>query len=1113
MECPSCKAVVAAAAKYCAECGSALPRSCPTCGAASPPSAKFCAECGGSVSAQIATAPKPAPTARVPTQSGSAAPERRQLAVMFCDMVGSSALSTRLDPEEQREVVSSFQGCCAGEIKRLGGMVAQYLGDGALAFFGYPTAHEDDAERAVRAGLSILGAVGRIKSAQDAKLQARIGIATGVVVVGDLVREGVTQENAAIGETTNLAARLQSLAEPDTLLICPETHRLLGGLFEYRDLGRNDLKGFGRPVHVHRVLGTSSVENRFEARRADVGSPLLGRDEELELLLRRWEQAKRGEGRVVVLIGEPGIGKSHLTRTLQERVRAEPHTSLTYHCSPYHQDSALYPVIGQLTRAAGIERNDSAEARLRKLEALLARSSVNLADDVLLLGTLMSIPLGKSYQLPKVAPQRLKELTLRALIGQLARLAASQPVVLTFEDLHWIDPTTLELLSLAVEDVKGLQVLIVATTRPNFMPPWPSHRHVTTVALTRLDRNEGEALVAGVTKGKTLPTEVLEQIMARTDGVPLFIEELTKTVLESGFLREVEDGYELAGPLPPRAIPSTLHASLLARLDRLASVKDVAQIGAAIGREFSYVLIAAVARLAEKDLQAALAQLVAAELIFQRGVPPNATYTFKHALVQDASYASLVRSRRQYLHGGIAHALEQQFSDVVAAEPETLAYHFTEAGVTESALGYWLKAGQRAVERSADQEAVRHLERGMALLSTLRESTVRDRHELDFQLTLFTPLVAVRGYTNPAAEAVYARATVLAEKLDDAERLFAALYGQASYCATTGKTRKALEHAERCQRLSLSKGDRVMQLVGHRVLGGQLNQLGQFALAREHFERGLAMHDPRHDRSLGTRFLHDPFAGGSAFLALVLWISGYPQRAARMQAQALTYAADLNHANTSGFVHAFAGGELEQLRGNVAAVLSHTEALNTVAAKYGVAAWRSFAILLEGWALSWTSGPASGIALMQQGIADFDARNTTYHVAHYVSLLGQIHARVGDFRSALSLCIEARERAERAEEYIWQAELHRNEGEVRHAAGRPLAEVEECFRMALDVSRRQSAKMFELRAATSLAKLWRDQGRGVDARGLLEPVYGWFTEGFDSSDLRAAQALLAELEP
>jgi class 3 adenylate cyclase len=647
LQCPGCSVEVPEGSKFCGKCGTALPRVCANCGHAVPPENSFCPECGTTIVAGSVAPALPQTQRTAPTTSIGSAAERRQLTIMFCDMVGSSALSTRLDPEEQGDVIAAFHACCAREIKSLGGMVAQYLGDGVLAYFGYPTAHENDAERAILAGLAILNGVGTLKAGGDVAVQARIAIGSGVVVVGDLVRESLTQENAAIGETTNLVARLQSLAEPNSIVISPVTHRLVGALFDYRDLGRHMLKGFAEPIHVRQVLGPSKVESRFEAQHQSGTSPMLGREDELELLLRWWEEAKRGEGRLVLLTGEPGIGKSRIASALRDRLTSDPHTPLSYFCSPLHQGSALYPFIGQLNRAAGIEREDRAEARLDKLQSLLAQSSGNLAQDMPLFAALLSISGGDRYPQPEMTPQRRKERTLAVLLDHTKRLATQQPVLMLFEDLHWIDPTSLELFSLAMEQIRDQRILLLATARPEFRLPWPGHRHISTLSLNRLGRSEGEALIAGVTKGKPLPPEVLDQIIARTDGVPLFIEELTKTVLESGLLHEADGRYELAGPLPPLAIPSTLHGSLLARLDRLASVKDVAQIGAVIGREFAYPLVAAVAALPEEDLRGALGQLVGAELIYQRGVPPDATYQFKHALVQDASYASLVRSRRQ----------------------------------------------------------------------------------------------------------------------------------------------------------------------------------------------------------------------------------------------------------------------------------------------------------------------------------------------------------------------------------------------------------------------------------------------------------------------------------
>ena len=745
VHCENCSANVPDGSKFCCECGTALPRACAACGHANPPQAKFCSECGTSINPGTAPATRPTSSRQASALALGASAERRQVTIIFCDMVGSSALSTQLDPEEQRDVVSAFQACCASEIKRLDGFVAQYLGDGVLAYFGYPAAHEDDAERAVRAGLAILDAVRAQKSVPGVVLGARIGVASGVVVIGDLVRENVTQENAAIGETTNLAARLQSLADPNTLVISPETHRQVGALFEYHDLGQQTLKGFPKPLHVRQVVGPSELENRFEALHPSGSSPLVGREEELELLLRRWGQAKQSEGRVVLLSGEAGIGKSMLARALQERLAEEANTPLIYHCSPYHQDSALYPIIRQLLRAANIERDESAEAKLHKLKNLLAETSENLSDEVTLFAALLSIPQGQGIPQPRLTPQRLKERTLGALLGQLERLAARAPVLMVFEDLHWIDPTSLELLSVVVDQAPRLRLLLIATSRSEFTPPWASHHHISKLSLSRLGRSETRTLVTGITKGKALPSEVLEQILDRTDGIPLFIEELTKTVLEKGLLREANGRYELIGSLASLSIPSTLHASLLARLDRLLSVKVVAQVGAAVGREFTYGLIAAVSALPEQDLQTALAQLVGAELIFQRGAPPDATYLFKHVLVQEAAYTSLVRSRRQQLHGDIARVLEDRYPDIVATEPETVAYHFTEAGLIKPAIDYSRRAGERFLTRSAYIEAVKHLSHAIELLRAMPQTRETLCKELETCIKMGPALIAVHG--------------------------------------------------------------------------------------------------------------------------------------------------------------------------------------------------------------------------------------------------------------------------------------------------------------------------------------------------------------------------------
>ncbi|MEH2553157.1 putative ATPase/class 3 adenylate cyclase/DNA-binding SARP family transcriptional activator [Bradyrhizobium algeriense] len=1042
---------------------------------------------------------------------GSGSPERRQLTIMVCNMVGSMPLSARLDPEDMHDLIAAFHKSVADIVSRFDGFVAQYLGDGVLVYFGYPAAGENDAEQAMRAGLAILDTIGTLKASPGVTVQVSVGIATGLVVIGERSGTGDTQQCVAIGEAPNVAAQLQAAAAPGEVVIAASTHRLAGRMFDCRALAAIDVKGLPQPVEAWQVRGETAGVSRFEVRRAGALTPLVGRQEEIELLLRRWDQAKLGEGRVVLLTGEPGIGKSRIAESLLAAREGEPHARIRYFCSPYHVQSPLYPFIAQLERAAGFEPGSSASVKLDKLEALLKPTTKNVLRDVGLIAELLGVPADERYPALAISPQQKREMTLTALLDQLDGAAARGPVMIVFEDAHWIDPTSQDLLDRMVARAASLPLLLIVTVRPELQPTWVGQPHVTMLPLSRLGRRDSAGIVGGVTKGKALPAAVVEQVLAHTDGVPLFIEELTNTLLESGLLRETTDRYVLDGPLPELAIPTTLQASLVARLDRLGSGKDVALIGSAIGREFSHELIGAVASLSPEDLDAALERLTVSGLISRRGTPPIATYAFKHALVQDAAYTTMLKSRRRQLHASIANVLVERFPALAETLPEIVAHHFTEAGLATEAIGHWFKAGQRATERSADQEAVRHLERGLALLRTLPESEDRDRHELDFQITLGTPLVAVSGYSSPEVGAASERAILLSEKLDDVGHLFAALYAQFSYCNTTGNTYKALEFAERCRTLGIRQGDRAMQLMAHRGTGIVLYQLGKFGLARKELEQSLALYDPKRDRFLAARYLTDPFASASALLASIAWISGFPDRAAKMQIQALSYAAELNHVNTIGFVHFLAGAALEQLFGNVAAVLTHTQTLSALATEHGVLAWRSSGIIFEGWALSLTSGPESGISLMQKGIADVDAKNLTFLVPLFTSLLAQVRGRAGDFQSALALCIDARERSQRSEQYIWEAELHRNEGEVRRAAGHSLTDVEECFGKALDVSRAQGARMFELRAATSLARLWHDQGRHVEARDLLAPVYGWFTEGFDTVDLEDAKALLAQL--
>ena len=710
-------------------------------------------------------------TASAPVATSTA--ERRQLTVMFCDLVGSTPLSVRLDPEDLRGIIGSYHRGVAQTVESFGGFVARYMGDGVLIYFGYPQAHGEDAERAIRCGLAAVDRVSQLKLAEE--LHLRVGIATGLVVVG-----GEVVEHDIVGETPNLAARLQALAEPDTVVIAASTRRLVGDLFEYRDLGAVEVKGIVGPVPAWQVLRPNSVASRFEALRGSSLSQLIGRDEEIDLLLRRWARAKAGDGQVVLVSGEPGIGKSHLTATLAERFHAEPHLSLRYFCSPYYQDSALYSYIDQLGRVAGFGRDDPPAARLEKLEALLGLASLP-DDDVAFLADLLSLPVSETHPLPNLSPQRKKDKTLEALIRQLERLANRQPLLMVFEDTHWIDPTSREMLDLTVERVRSLPVLLIVTFRPEFQPHWIGQSQVTMLELNRLNRVDRTALVTQIASGKTLPDEVVAQIVDRTDGVPLFVEELTKSILESGLLREEANRYALDGALPPFAIPTSLHDLLVARLDRLASVRLLAQIGAAIGREFSYALLRDVSRLPEEELQAALARLVASELIFQRGTLPDTIYTFKHALVQEAAHSSLLRRTRQQLHAQIANSLETHSPELMDTHPELLAQHYEEAGLVEKSVSYWGKAGRRSAARSAMTEAVTQFQKGLDQLSLLPDDPERHRRELEFYSSLSAALRAVKGQAAAETGRAYARARELWERLGSPSEFLQIPYGQSRY--------------------------------------------------------------------------------------------------------------------------------------------------------------------------------------------------------------------------------------------------------------------------------------------------------------------------------------------
>jgi class 3 adenylate cyclase len=886
------------------------------------------------------------PVDNVPTPAAIHAPhvpdaERRQLTVLFCDLVDSTALARQLDPEEWREVVRAYHATCAEVIARFEGYIAQYLGDGLLVYFGYPGAHEDDAVRAVRAGLGILDAIGALHArlAQDKgiDLAVRIGIHTGLVVVGE-IGGGTRQERLALGETPNIAARLQSLATTGRMVLSEQTQRLVGGMFDYDTVTTQALKGLPDAVRVYWVRGASAVESRFEAATATGLTPLVGRDGEIDLLLRRWEQAREGEGQVVLLAGEAGIGKSRITQALRERLSDEPHLRLRAQCLPYYSNSAFYPFIAHLERAMACERDASPAVQLDALEALLAQAGPPLEEVVPLLAALLSIPSDDRYAPLTLNPQQRKDKTIEALIDQVRGLAQQQPVLYIFEDVHWIDPTSLEALARQIDRLQDARVLLVITYRPEFTPPWGGFTHVTTHTLNRLSRRHVTTMVQQLTGSKALPQEVLDQVVVRTDGVPLFVEELTKTILESGLLRDDGECYTLAGPLPALAIPDTLQSSLLARLDRLGSVKDVAQLGAAIGREFSYALLTAVSPLPDAALQAALHQLVQAELVFRRGELPEATYLFKHALVQDAAYGSLLRSTRQALHASIAQVLEARFPTLVAAEPEVVAHHYTEAGRNVQAIPYWQQAGQRALERSATREAVAHLTKGLEGLATLPDTPERAQQELALHITLGPALMNTKGFEAPEVLHAYARAHELCQQVGDAQQLFSALWGLFYVIMVRGEMQRAREVGEELLGVARRLQDPGLLVVAHRAQVQALFWRGELGPAHTHAQQALALYDPQQMRAHAVRYGQDPGVYCRLVGAVTLWLLGYPDQGRQWSETALTQAQGLRHAYTLQQALCFSA-LLHLLRREAGVALERAEAQRALCTEQGFASY------------------------------------------------------------------------------------------------------------------------------------------------------------------------------
>ena len=1036
------------------------------------------------------------------------AAERRQVTVMFSDLVGSTALSARMDPEDLREIIAAYQKCVAEMVRRFGGFVAKYLGDGALVYFGYPEAHEDDAERAVQAGLELIAAVSALKT--RASLQTRVGIATGLVVVGDLVGSGEAQERGIVGETPNLAARLQGIAEPNTVVIAEGTRKLLGTLFELEDLGLKDLRGIAGQVRAWAALRTSSVESRFEALHAAGLTALVGREEEIELLRRRWSRAKSGEGQVVLLSGEAGIGKSRLTAVLVESLTPEPHTRLRYFCSPQHTDSAFYPIIGQMERAAGLLHDDMPRQKLDKFDALLVQTSTSL-EDAALIAEMLSLRDDGRYPVLELTPQQRRHKMLEALTAQMETLSRQNPVLMIFEDAHWSDPTSLEAFSRVVDRIRTLRVLLIVTFRPEFEPPWIGQPHVTALTINRLTERDVSAMIDRVVGNKRLPAGIRQDIIERTDGIPLFVEETTKAVLEAE-TDGAADRVAAAVPSPALAVPASLHASLMARLDRLGGpTKELAQVAAAIGREFAHALLATVLPKSEGELGPALDRLMAAGLLFRRGVPPHATYLFKHVLVRDAAYGSLLRNQRQQLHALIAAAVETQFPEIVATQPEWLAQHCDKAGWPEKATQYWRAAGEQAVRRAANVEAIEHFRRALLRNAERSAGVESARTELATLSQLGPALMSIHGWAAPVVGEVLERAASVARQLETSRDLAAPLTSLWLFRYARGELDQSDEISDEIFRIAQKLDDPELTLQAHHAAAPLRWVRGFHSEANRHFESCLGLYDE--ERHAQHRYLymgHDPAVCAMAVGASVKWALGFPDQAAGLEQRALVLARRLQHIPSLAHALSF-NAQSQVLRRDVAAVAASTEELLPICQEYKLAQPGALAMIDLGWALVHLGDIRDGFARLAEGLDQLDRIGVRIWLSrgkrmNAEACLAAEHYDEGleEVRRAISIANEIGLQGDIPRLCLLQGEL------LLHISGRKL-EMEGCFRSALEAADAQGARGWALRAMTSMARLLAERSERMQAYDLLNPIYASFTEGVDTRDLKEAKTLLNEL--
>lgn len=1107
MLCSSCSSNNDDEAKFCNQCSAPLLLQCPVCGLANRTSAKFCSECA---TPRDAYQPRHAVRQEIPRRPTAVSPgspslkgERRHLSVLFCDLVGSTEIAANLDPEDWHEIVTNYHRVATEAVAKFGGYVAQLLGDGLLVFFGYPEAHDDDPQRAVLAGLAVLDAMSslndRLTKKGGPKLAARIGIHCGSVVVDESSRKGAN----IFGDVPNVASRVQSAAAPDTVFITEALHHLVSGLFVVEDRGEQPLRGID-PIRLYRVIQPSGLRGRLAAAATRGLTPFIGREDELRLLLNRWDQAREGEGQVMLVVGEAGIGKSRLVRRFREQITDTPHTWVESAAASLHQNSPFYMIEDMLQQGFRWRGEQGADERIAGLQAALNLANVNLDEGVPLIAPLMNLPIPAGYSPLQMPPDQQRKRLLATIAAWALGTAKIQPLVIVVEDLHWADPSTLEAIQLLAEQNAAASLLLICTARPEFHVPWPLRAHHAQVTLNRLAARGSREMIAQLAAGAVLPVSTVEAVVERSGGIPLFVEELTRTVIESGGLEPAL-----------REIPATLRDLLMARLDRLGEAREIAQIAAVIGHEFSWGLLSATAAIEDEKLASSLKILADAELLLEQGVPPEANYSFRHALIQDAAYQSLLRNKRQTLHQRIAQALEERFPDTAEARPQLLAHHYSEANLGHLAIPHWRNAGQKAVQRSANAEAVSHFSKGLELLAAMPETPERIQQELALQLAMGTPLIATKGFASPEVGKVYARARELCQQAGEVPQLFPVLWGMWLFYTARAEHGVARELAEQCLRLAEAAQDSILLLEAHHALGVTLTGLAEFASGLEHLVKVIDSYEPARHESMAFLYGQDPKVVCLSQEAWTQWICGYPDRALKRNNEAITLARKLSHPYSLAAALNF-GGIVFQLCGDGGAVRACAERAISLSTEKEFASWKPWALMLQGWSTTQSGQVDEGIAQIRDGVNAYRATGAEVMVPYFLGLLAEAYGNAGQAAEGLGILAEAQAIVDRGRECWWETELYRLKGELTlmNAEGditRPEREAEEYFKQAMTIATRQNAKSLELRTTMSLSRLWRKQGRKVEAQRIVAESYNWFKEGLETPDLQEARKIVEQM--